>query len=79
MKYYVLNTKEESDQCRLKCYRALLKHNTSERFAELTTEWSPEQTRITDGKYVVPMCSYIEPSAYVTEEPQMSWFPPQEI
>lgn len=75
MKYYILNTKEESDQCRLECYRALLEHNNSERFAELTKEWSLEQTRITDGKYIVPECLYIDSSKYAIEEANINWFP----
>ena len=79
MKYYILDTKEESDQCRLECYVALLHHNKSERFAELTKEWSPEHIRITDGKYVVPECPYIDSSKYITEEAQINWFPEQEI
>lgn len=79
MKYYVLNTQEESDQCRLKCYKALLKNNKSERFAELTKEWSPEQTRATDGKYIVPECSFIDSSEYLLEEPSITWFPEQKI
>jgi hypothetical protein len=79
MKYYILNTKEESDQCRLECYKALLEQNKNERFAELTKEWSPEQVRITDGKYIVPECLYIDSSSYITEESNRNWFPQQEI
>jgi len=79
MKYYILNTKEESDECRLECYRALLKNNKSERFAELTKEWSSEQIRITDEKYIVPECPYIDSTNYITETSQMDWFPLQEI
>jgi hypothetical protein len=79
MKYYVLNSKEESDQCRLDCYRASLEYNNSERFAELTKEWSPEKIRITDGKYVVPECPYINSSKYIMEKFDKNWFPEQEI
>lgn len=79
MKYYILNTKEESDQCRLECYKALLELNKSERFAELTKEWSSEQIRATDGKYIVPECLYIDSSNYVLEEPNSNWFTPQEV
>ena len=78
MKYYILNTKEESDECRKECYIALLEHNKSERFAELTKEWSPEQMRITDGKYIVPECPYIDSSRYNMEEAEQNWFPKQE-
>lgn len=79
MKYYIFNTKEESDQCRLECYRALLEDNKSERFAELTKEWSPEQIRITDGKYIVPECHLIDSSKYILVEANVNWFPEQEI
>lgn len=79
MKYYILNNKEESDQCRLECYRALLENNKSERFAELTKEWSPEKIRITDGKYIVPECPFISSSNYILEEANINWFPSQEI
>lgn len=79
MKYYILNTKEESDQCRLECYRALLENNKSERFAELTKEWSSEKIRITDGKYVVPECPLIDSSKYILEEANINWFPKQDI
>jgi hypothetical protein len=74
MKYYILNTKEESDKCRLECYKGLLNQNKSERFAELTKEWSPEQIRITDGKYIVPECPYLESSEYILEESKKEWF-----
>ena len=79
MKYYILNTKEESDQCRLECYRAILDQNKSERFAMLTTEWSSEQIRITDGKYIVPECPYIDSAKYTVEDSDTSWFPLQKI
>ena len=79
MKYYVLNTKEESDECRLICYRALITNNKSERFAELTKEWSSERIRITDGKYVVPECPYIDSSSYIMELANPNWFPQQEV
>lgn len=79
MKYYIFNTKEESDECRLICYRALLEQNKSERFAELTKDWSSEQIRITDGKYIVPECPYIDSSKYNTEEAAHDWFAQQEI
>jgi hypothetical protein len=74
MKYYILNTKEESNECRLGCYRAFLEQNESERVAELTKEWSSEQTRITDGKYIVPECPYLKNSNYVIEECKREWF-----
>jgi len=74
MKYYILNTKEESDQCRLECYRAFLEQNKSERLAELTKEWSAEQVRVTDGKYIVPECPYLENNEYTLEEPEKEWF-----
>jgi hypothetical protein len=79
MRYYILNTKQESDKCRLECYRSLLENNKSERFAELTKEWSPEQKRITDGKFIVPECSLIDSSKYILEESDVNWFPEQEI
>lgn len=79
MKYYILNTKEESDQCRLECYRALLENNKSERFAETTKEWCPERIRVTDGKYVVPECPYIDSSKYTMEELELNWLPQIEI
>jgi hypothetical protein len=79
MKYYIFNTKEESDECRLVCYRALLEQNKSERFAELTKEWCFEQIRITDGKYIVPECPYIDSLNYKIEQSERNWFPQQEI
>ena len=93
MKYYILDTKEDSDKCRQKCLNAVVRVRGSNPF---TTQWSEEQTRLTDGKYVVPYCQELEDEldamndafegisardayGFLTETSTTEWFPEPEL
>ena len=54
MRYYILDTKTESDLCRQECLTAYMNNIPSGDYKAQTTEWATEQQRITDNKYIVP-------------------------
>jgi len=93
MRYYILDTKEESDKCRQKCLDAVVRVRGANNY---TTQWSEELTRLTDGKYVVPYCQEFENEldsmddafesisardayGFKIETPTSSWFPEPEL
>lgn len=93
MRYYILDTKEESDKCRQKCLEAVVRVRGAN---DYTTQWSEELTRLTDGKYVVPYCKEFENEldsmddafegisardayGFKIETPNSDWFPEPEI
>ena len=93
MKYYVLDTKEDSDKCRKKCWDAVIRVSGD---ANPNIQWSEELTRLTDGKYVVPYCQEFENEldsmdeafegvsareiyGFPIETPNSDWFPEPEI
>lgn len=75
MNYYVLNNKEESDQCRIDCYTAYISNIPDGAYKNQTIQWSEEQQRLTDGKYIVPECPQLSTHPYVIETSDSSWFP----
>jgi hypothetical protein len=77
-KYYILNTKEESDQCRLDCYHAYIATIPDGVYKNQTTSWSPEEQRLTDNKYIVPECKWLKNHTYHTEVSESNWFPEEE-
>ena len=74
MRYYILNTKEESDTCRQECYIAYMNSVPDGDYKEQTTEWSTEQQR-TDNKYIVPVCPNLGTFGYTIETATDDWFP----
>jgi hypothetical protein len=79
MRYYILNTKEESDQCRRECYTAYMQNISAGAYKEQTTQWSEEQQRLTDNKYIVPVCPQLGTFGYLIETSTSEWFPEPEI
>ena len=74
MRYYILNTKEESDTCRQECYIAYMNSVPDGDYKEQSTEWSTEQQR-TDNKYIVPVCPNLGTFGYNIETSSEDWFP----
>jgi len=74
MKYYVLDTKEESDECRKYCLEAFLSNKSGSDYLNQTTQWSEEQQRLTDGKYIVPVCPQLGTFGYHIETATDDWF-----
>ena len=76
MKYYILDTKAESDQCLEVCLIAYLQNVTCEKFKQQTKVWAVEQQRLTDGKYIVPVCPNLGTFGYNIETSTDDWFEP---
>ena len=81
MKYYILNSKEGSSACLDACYNAYTSslNDAPEQYTSTTTSWALEQTRITDGKYIVPYLDVLGDSIYTVEESSPSWFPEEDF
>lgn len=75
MNYYILDNKEDSDQCRMDCYNAFISKMPNGPYKNQTTKWSDELQRLTDGKYIVPECSQLLTHSYTIETSDTSWFP----
>jgi len=74
MNYYILNNKEEFDQCQIDCYNAYISNIPDGVYKNQTTQWSEEQQRLTDGKYIVPECPHLLTHTYTIEPSHTSWF-----
>ena len=74
MRYYILDTKQESDQCLEECLTAYLQNVTCEQYIKQTTKWADEQQRLTDGKYIVPVCPNLGTFGYTIETATEDWF-----
>jgi len=78
--YYVLDTLAERDACEAACYAAWIVGHQEYPYALQTTAWSTEQTRETDGKYIIPVCEcYDNAAGYTIEESAADWFPASEL
>tara|TARA_R100001163_G_C5018074_1_gene161738 strand:+ start:71 stop:310 length:240 start_codon:yes stop_codon:yes gene_type:complete len=75
MRYYILETKAESDLCLQECLTASLQNVSDKDYKSQTTEWATEQQRITDNKYIVPVCPNLGTFGYAIETAQDDWFP----
>ncbi len=80
MKYYILDSQEDSSDCLDACYNSYVSSldNASEEYILTTTAWSLEQTRSTDGKYIVPYLDSLGDSGYRVEQSSSSWFPEED-
>lgn len=72
--YYVLDTEQESDDCREQAYQAHINETTGDDYKVVTTGWSETMTRATDGKYIVPYCECLGDSNFVVEPSEPEWF-----
>lgn len=75
MRYYILDTKAESDQCIKECYTACMNTVPRGDYKTQTIDWSTEQQRITDNKYIVPFCPNLGTFGYTIETATDDWFP----
>lgn len=75
MKYYVLDSKAESDECLENCHNACINNIPSGDYKSQTTAWAEEQQRVTDNKYIVPVCSTLGTFGYNIETATSEWFP----
>lgn len=77
MFYYVLDTLSEFNECNNACYDAhMTVHDDNNGYTENTLSWSKPYQRLTDGKYVCPVCpDYDNAAGYTIEESQPDWFP----
>ena len=76
MRYYILDTKQESDQCLQECLTAYLQNINNSKYKDQTTAWATEQQRLTDGKYIVPVCPNLGTFGYNIETSTDDWFEP---
>lgn len=76
MKYYILNSPKESSSCLNECYSAYISSliNPPAEYISTTSAWAVEETRITDGKYIVPYLDALGDSNYTIEESSPEWF-----
>lgn len=74
MRYYILDNKEESDQCLQECLIACLQNVKDEKYKSQTTSWAQEQQRLTDNKYIVPVCPNLGTFGYHIEHATDDWF-----
>lgn len=81
MEYYILDTLEQFNECNDICYAAHMEvYNDGNGYRDETECWSslPIQ-RLTDNKYICPVCKYYDnANGYVIEESQENWFPESE-
>lgn len=75
MRYYILNTQAESNQCLQECYDAFMHNVKNDAYRKITKRWAQEQQRITDGKYIVPVCPQLGTFGYTIETATDDWFP----
>lgn len=75
MRYYILDTQAESDQCLQECLTASLQNVSDKDYKAQTTEWATEQQRLTDNKYIVPVCPNLGTFGYTIETATEDWFP----
>ena len=75
MRYYILDTQAESDQCLQECLTASLQNVSDTDYKAQTTEWATEQQRLTDNKYIVPVCPNLGTFGYTIETATDDWFP----
>jgi len=75
MRHYILDTQIESDQCRQECLISYMNSVPDGDYKSQTTEWSTEQQRITDNKYIVPVCPNLGTFGYAIETASDDWFP----
>lgn len=73
-RYYILDSKEESDQCLEACLIAHFQNVQNDKYKAQTTSWAPEQKRLTDGKYIVPVCPSLGTFGYTIEASKPEWF-----
>jgi hypothetical protein len=48
---------------------------SNEAYKTQTVDWSTEQHRITDNKYIVPVCPNLGTFGYAIETASDDWFP----
>lgn len=75
MRYYILNTKEESDECIKACTEAYLSNEPKLEYKKQTAVWAQQLQRLTDGKYIIPVCPQLGGFGYQIETFEENWFP----
>lgn len=75
MRFYILETLEESDKCRDECYREDMVDKQDQSYVDGTPRWSYTRQRLNDGKYIVPVCAKLIDYNYTVEEDDSSWYP----
>lgn len=74
MKYYIVDTIEQSEQCRKECLIAYMNNVPDGEYKDHSIEWSPNLQRLTDGKYIIPVCPNLGTFGYNIEESSDDWF-----
>jgi rubrerythrin len=77
MKYYILDTLEQFNNCNTACYAAHMdSYDDQNGYTEKTLDWALPSQRLTDNKWICPVCpSYNNSAGYIIEESQPDWFP----
>lgn len=75
--YYILDNVGSFNLCNNECYDAhIAEFGDNSGYIETTKSWAFEFQRLTDLKYICPVCdSYSNPHGFPVEESQANWFP----
>jgi len=76
MNYYIANTKEEAETCLSECHEAEMLYRKTDKG---TKRWYQLMQRLTDGKYIIPVCNhYSNPRSLPVEVGLPEWFEQEE-
>lgn len=81
MNYYILDNISDFNACQASCYAAFIAPiDPNSPYAIGTTKWADAAQRLTDDKYICPVCpEYDNAANYTIEQSQTNWFPGQGI
>jgi len=74
MEYYILDTLEEAEACEREVYSCYIEHSTDQKYIDSTPKWCDVKQRLTDGKYIVPVCNHVSEHGYIVETEQPNWY-----
>jgi len=76
MQYVVFDTRSEWEAYEGIAYAAWIEaHPAPSNYVQQTTAWSKERQRLTDGKWIAPVCPAVsDHSSYTLEDPIDEWF-----
>lgn len=73
MMYNVFDTEQEANEAQSYDYQSWIAVNNNPSYVATTTAWAIPQQRITDNKWVYPVCPTSD-ATYTTEEYDPIWF-----
>ena len=76
MIYFIFNTLEEAQAADAACFESHMAEHTDSTYLAKTQRWCNIEQRITDDKYIVPVCThYSNINDWPIEESRANWFP----